>query len=240
LLRHFSHTLVHAWKEHISRKLLPLFSAIEVVGLALAAFALWGFAQIADGVLEQETQAFDTAILQRIAQWHSPLLDNLAIAITFLGEPSLLVLIGTIGGLILLVRRKWIEAGVFAIAAGGATGLNFWLKAVFERARPELWDRIIDVSYNSFPSGHAMISLVVWGAIAYDLARYFPAWQKSIYSVATGLIGAIGFTRLYLGVHWPTDIIAGYAAGLVWLIACILTLEGAKRYLDHRQHNSNP
>ncbi|MDY6784827.1 MAG: phosphatase PAP2 family protein [Cyanobacteriota bacterium] len=235
MLRHFSNTLVRAWKDYISPRVLPLLSTIEVVGLALAALSLWGFAQIADEVLDQETQAFDTAILQGIAQFHSPLFDNIAIAVTFFGEPNLLVLVGAIVGSVLLWKRRRSEAVVFAIAAGGATALNFWLKTVFGRARPELWERIVDANFNSFPSGHAMISLVVWGAIAYGLALDFPPWRKFISSVATILIGAIGFSRLYLGVHWPTDIIAGYTAGLVWLIACILTLEGAQRYLGEKR-----
>ncbi len=88
-----------------------------------------------------------------------------------------------------------------------------------------LWQRSVDVSFYSFPSGHAMVSLVIYGMLSYLLATRFHRKRKSILSVTILLIAAIGLSRLYLGVHWPTDVIAGYAAGLVWLIACIFSLE---------------
>lgn len=239
LLRNFSQKLVRVWKEYVSPKLFPLFSAIEIGGLALAALALWGFAEIADEVLEKETQAFDTTILEAIARLHTPLLDNMMIGVTFLGDPTALTTISVACAALLLLQRRYREALILAIAAGGAVGLNFWLKALFGRARPELWERIVDVSYNSFPSGHATISLVVYGAIGYGLARHFPAWQKQIFSLTVFLVAAIGFSRLYLGVHWPTDVIAGYATGLVWLIACILTLEVSSKYLRRKGDENN-
>ncbi|MEO0934607.1 MAG: phosphatase PAP2 family protein, partial [Cyanobacteria bacterium J06641_2] len=87
------------------------------------------------------------------------------------------------------------------------------------------WERIVDATNYSFPSGHAMVSLVVYGFIGYLLIANFRSWSSVILFFTTLLILAIGFSRLYLGVHWPTDIITGYAAGLVWLISCILSLE---------------
>lgn len=74
-----------------------------------------------------------------------------------------------------------------------------------------------------------MISLVIYGFIGYWLMRRFEAWRNTIAIVASVLVITIGFTRLYLGVHWPTDIVAGYAAGLVWLLTCIVSLEIAEK-----------
>lgn len=224
-LRHKSRQIIRFWQQKGYARLLPLLSAIRVGGLLAAALALWGFAQIADEVLENETQKIDQAILLRLFRLHTPLLDRVMQVITFLGEPSFLLVICLIVGSSLLFRRHRSAATTLAIAGIGAIGLNFLLKNLFARARPMLWQRTVDVSLYSFPSGHAMVSLVIYGMLGYLLATRFQRWQKSILSVAILLIAAIGFSRLYLGVHWPTDVIAGYAAGLVWLIACILSLE---------------
>lgn len=239
VLGNFSKKLVHLWKKYVSAQLFPLFTAIEIVGLGIALLSLWGFAKIADEVMEQETQAFDTSILEAIARLHSPVLDGIMIFITTIGEPTVLVILGLILAAVLLGLQKRREALMLAIASGGGLALNFALKAAFNRARPELWDRIIDVSFKSFPSGHATMSLVVYGAIGYGLARQFPTWQKLIATITVLLVGAIGFSRLYLGVHWPTDIIAGYATGLVWLIACILTLEISSRYTSGKEKKND-
>ncbi|WP_342746009.1 phosphatase PAP2 family protein [Brunnivagina elsteri] len=104
---------------------------------------------------------------------------------------------------------------------------KYLLKELFTRTRPSLWKHIIDVGHYSFPSGHAMISLVIYGFISYVLAKEYPQYKKQIYAATTLLILTIGFSRLYLGVHWATDVIAGYAAGLLWLIVCTRNLESA-------------
>lgn len=211
-------------------RLLPLLLKVRIGGLLLAAFALWVFAQIAEEVLEAESYAFDTSILLTIRSWHSPLLDIAMLGITFIGDPLVLSIICLILGAWLLQRQQKSEATTLAIAATGAIGLNILLKQLFSRDRPALWDRIVDVGQYSFPSGHAMVSMVIYGYIGYILATRYRRQQVGIISLTTLLITAIGFSRLYLGVHWPTDIIAGYAAGLVWLIACISSSRIWHRY----------
>jgi undecaprenyl-diphosphatase len=89
---------------------------------------------------------------------------------------------------------------------------------------------VIDVGQYSFPSGHAMISMVVYGAIGYLLVKQLGKWRIAIASGTLLLITSIGLSRLYLGVHWPTDVVAGYAAGIVWLMTCILSLEIWQEY----------
>jgi undecaprenyl-diphosphatase len=224
-IRRFSRNILALWRQHIGPKLLPLLATVRLAGLALAAIALWLFAYIADEVLETETQTFDTNILLSIYQIHRPWLNPIVRVFTNLGDPTFLV--GACGGLSLLLlwRKRKSEAMTIAIAAVGALGLNLLLKNVFSRHRPELWSRVVDVRYYSFPSGHAMLSMVIYGLIGYWLATRFSRWRGAIASLTTILILLIGFSRLYLGVHWPTDIIAGYAAGLVWLVTCILSLE---------------
>jgi undecaprenyl-diphosphatase len=224
-MQDLSAQIIRAWREHVGRKLLPLISTVRLAGLVLAGLALWGFAEIADEVLEKETQAFDTTILLSLRELHTPLLDRLMIAITFFGEPTELTIMSLALGAWLIWRGQRSEATTLAIAAAGAAGLNVLLKDVFARARPALWARIVDVRYYSFPSGHAMLSMVVYGLLGYLLATHFRRWRVGIVSLTVVLIAAIGFSRLYLGVHWPTDVLAGYAAGLVWLMTCILSIE---------------
>jgi len=226
-LHDLSKRLVKLWKEWVSPKLSTYLSAIWIGGLIIAGLALWGFAAIAEEVLEQETQAIDQAILQVFADFHTPLLNQIMIGVTFLGEPLLLTALSIVFAIVLLRQGQWAGVTTLIIASGGAIGLNFLLKDVFARSRPTLWQHIVDVNYYSFPSGHAMISLVIYGLIGYWLAIRFKVWQIPIITITVLLVAAIGVSRLYLGVHWPTDIVAGYAAGLVWLIACILGLEAA-------------
>ena len=213
-------------------RLFSLLLTIRVVGVLVAGFAIWVFAQIADEVVEKETTTTDTQILQAIRRLHTPLLDQIMVGITFLGQPSVLVVLSLSLGIWLLFQRCRSEATTLAIAAIGAAGLNYWLKELFARDRPALWDRVVDVRYYSFPSGHAMVSVVMYGLIGYLLAKTFPRWRVLIFILTVSLVVAIGFSRLYLGVHWPTDIAAGYAAGLVWLIACIYTLDWQNRSAD--------
>lgn len=215
-------------------KLLPLLSTIRIGGLLVAAFSIWLFYEIADEVLEKETNKIDTEILLTFKDLHSPLMNQVMTGITFFGEPTMLVVSCVVVGLVLLIRGLRSEATTLTIAALGAGGLNYVLKNIFSRARPELWDRIIDVRYYSFPSGHAMVSMVIYGFIGYLLAINFPRWRVSIGILTVLFITLIGATRLYLGVHWPSDILAGYTAGLVWLLTCILSLEIWRDYRAHK------
>ena len=145
--------------------------------------------------------------------------------ITFLGNGSTLIYLSCFVGVFLLVQQRFISAFILVIVISGGVGLNIWLKNLFARVRPALWERIVEANSFSFPSGHAMVSLVVYGFIGYLLIANFRSWSSFILFFTVLLILAIGFSRLYLGVHYPTDIIAGYAAGLVWLISCIISLE---------------
>ncbi|MBW4500473.1 MAG: phosphatase PAP2 family protein [Scytonema hyalinum WJT4-NPBG1] len=178
----------------------------------------------------------DTSILLAIQKLHTPLLDRIMLGITSLGDPTVLLLVSLGLGFGLIYHNRRFQATTLGIAVGGAILLNCLLKLLFGRARPALWDRLIHVGLHSFPSGHAMVSIVIYGFIGYILAKQFPQWRGRIFALTFVLILAIGFSRLYLGVHWPTDVVAGYAAGLVWLIACIQRLELRQKYNSLGKH----
>lgn len=180
---------------------------------------------LSTGLLYQN--GLDTKILLGLQKLHNPVLDAIMKGITFLGEPVVLLLISSALGINLWQSQRRRQATTLAMATVGAVGLNVLFKELFRRARPALWDYIVNAVHYSFPSGHAMVSTAVYGCIGYILAQQFPQWRKQILSSTTVIILAIGFSRLYLGVHWPTDVLAGYAAGLLWLIVCILYLENS-------------
>ncbi|WP_413199192.1 phosphatase PAP2 family protein [Nostoc piscinale] len=180
------------------------------------------FSALSLGTAILNTNNLDTQILLAIQKLHTPLLDKIMVGITSLAEPPLLLLTCLTWEAILLHRRRYLQATTFGMAAVGGISLNFLLKELFVRARPALWDYIINVNHYSFPSGHAMVSIVVYGCIGYSLSQEFPEWRSQIFTLTVILILAIGFSRLYLGVHWPSDVIAGYAAGLIWLTVCVV------------------
>ena len=230
MIRKLGYSLTQFWRQSVGRRLVPLLSTVWLVGLLLAAGALWTFYKIAEEVLEKETQAIDTQVLLSIRQWHSPWLDQVMLAVTTLGQPSILLASSLVLAFLLLRRKKVAEAIALAIVALGGLGLNLLLKNLFVRTRPALWERIVQVDLYSFPSGHAMMSMMIYGAIGYILAVQFPQRRGWIALATVLLVGAIGFSRLYLGVHWLTDVVAGYAAGLVWLIMGVLGLEIWKQH----------
>lgn len=237
-MRPLSHNLVQFWRHYIGRRLVPLLSTVWLTGLVTAAAALWAFYEIAEEVLEKETQTIDTQVLLTIQQWHRPWLNQVMVGITTLGQPSILLVSSLVLTVLLLRRKRTAEAIVLAIVALGGLGLNLVLKNLFARTRPALWERIVQVDLYSFPSGHAMMSMIIYGAIGYLLAVQFPKRRGWVAVATVLLIGAIGFSRLYLGVHWFTDVAAGYAAGLVWLIMGGLGLEIWKQSRARQQRGA--
>jgi membrane-associated phospholipid phosphatase len=172
-------------------------------------------------VWEREAFSLDRSLLLWIHQFANPQLDGVMLFITALGDPCVVitVFISTIAWL--GMKRRYTDGIRFIIVSVGGASINYVMKLFFAKPRPELWPRLISETSFSFPSGHAVGSMVVYGFIAYILARELPSYQRYIYAVASVLIIAIGFSRLYLGVHYPTDIIAGYGVGILWLITCL-------------------
>ena len=233
--RQFARQILTSWRQQNSSRLSGLLPLMGLLGFLTATVALGIFVAIADVILEKQTLAFDTQILLAIRQIHTPILDQLMVLVTHLGEPFVLMVVACGLGVILLFQKSRLEALTLLVASSGALGLNIWLKELFARSRPALWEQILDVRFYSFPSGHAMMSLVVYGILAYGLVLRFRHQQTLIALASIILIAAIGFSRLYIGVHWPTDVLGGYAAGLVWLITCLLGFEVARIYITRRQ-----
>ena len=189
--------------------------------LVIAALLGLGWIGLAIVVAQERPFAIDTTILLWIHQFATPWLDQVVLGVTHLGNPSVMVPLGCIGLSLCLWQRRWHTAAIFALNCGGGVVMSYGLKLVFGKPRPQLWPQLITETSYSFPSGHAIGSMVLYGFSAYLLAQRFPQQRWFIYGLAGALIAGIGGSRLYLGVHWPTDVIGGYILGFLWVRLCI-------------------
>jgi undecaprenyl-diphosphatase len=203
------------------RKLEALVRLAIPVALAVAALAILLFAWIANEVFLEHSVRFDLAVRAWIHQYSSPALTRAAVAVSFLGEQGLFIAL--IISLPVLLYLRWRKAAAWLlITVAGSLLLNVALKHAFHRSRPDPFFGSDPMSY-SFPSGHAMVSFCFYGVLAgllMDRIRSLAA-RIAIWLVAAFLVSAIGLSRIYLGVHYPTDVLAGYLAGAVWVTAMI-------------------
>ena len=217
--------LVKFWQHNLHHRITSLITTVGTVGLVSCLIIIYVVAQISDDVLDREAFAFDKTILLWIHSFANPTLDGIMRFITRFNDPGTVTVVAAIILGLLLWRRYYSEAQIFIVDCLGGVILSYGLKSVFGKARPDLWQSAIeDLSY-SYPSGHALGSTVLYGFIAYLIATRYPQFSPLVYVVAVCLIGAIGLSRLYLGVHWPTDIIGGYGIGFLWLTFCITMLK---------------
>ena len=210
-------------REEIVRRLadrLTVAAAIWLAaGLAISAFVIWAFAELADGVVEGESRRFDRAVLLWI-HTHSPgWLDGPMRLVTALGYYQVVLPLLVAVVLVFYLKGWRLSATLLLVSTVGSALLTTVLKGVFERARPELFNSGYAASFYSFPSGHATVAVGFYGALTLILAyrlRGFARWAVVV--VGVSLVLLIGFSRLYLGVHYPTDVLAGFLAAPLWLI----------------------
>lgn len=181
-----------------------------------------GFVKLAGEVHEQETLGIDNAILHWVHSAASPLLDTLVPHITNVGGPLGTVILTTLITGLFLWKRQVRRGLLIFLAVAGATVLNVILKAFFERPRPDLWDRLVVEHSYSFPSGHAMASAALGLALIAALWTSRYRWLAVVAGLSYMLI--ISATRLYLGVHYPSDVVAGWLVSAAWAAVVAATL----------------
>jgi undecaprenyl-diphosphatase len=207
----------------IARRLvgrLTLAAAVWLtVGLALSAFVIWAFAELADGVVEGESRRFDRTVLLWIHS-HSPeWLDGPMRLITALGSYQVVAPLLAAFVLVFYLKGWRLSAILLLVSTVGGSLLTTVLKAVFGRARPELFDSGYTASFYSFPSGHATVAVGFYGALTLILAyRFRGPTRWAVATCGVSLVLLIGFSRLYLGVHYPTDVLAGFLAAPLWVV----------------------
>ncbi len=201
--------------EFLRRRLLRLL--LLFVGLLLP---LWGFAELADEVREREPFLFDEPMLRFAHTLAGEGLDRVCVFFSAAGYQYGVVPFD-IALIITLAWRRNMREGLFTgIAIVGSALLNLSTKAFFARDRPSLWESIAPETTFSFPSGHAMGSATLAWVLV--LLTWRTRWRWPVTIVMVGFVPAVAFSRVYLGVHYPSDILAGWAAASVWTVSVYL------------------
>ena len=220
------------------KRTFEFLSLSLLLGLAAAIAALVFFGWLADEVLEGETRHFDEVTRAAVHQLATPFLTAIMRGLSFVGS-TISLTFGTILVVIHFVMRKWgREAKLFAITMIGAGLLNVTLKLAFKRERPVPFFNLTAPETYSFPSGHALTSACFFGALAAILTATVKSRRVrvAIWIVSTVMFLLIGLSRIYLGVHHTTDVIAGFAAALIW----ILVVRFVEMELTRRRRRKNP
>jgi undecaprenyl-diphosphatase len=227
-----------AWLRHVANW-LGQHELSTLVSFVLLAAGLWIFAEVTDDVLEGDTQSLDRKLLLSLrspGDITDPLgprwVEELARDVTALGGVGVLTFITLAVAGYLLLQKKSRAALVVLIAVIGGLVVSQLLKELFDRPRPELVPHGSYVYTSSFPSGHAMMSAATYLTLGALLARVHTHRRLKTYflTLAAVLSIAVGISRVYLGVHWPTDVLAGWTLGACWAIVCWLIA----RRLQHK------
>jgi undecaprenyl-diphosphatase len=189
---------------------------------------LWGFAELADEIREQEAIPFDEPILHFAHQLARDGFDHFFVFMSKIGYLYGVVPFDVLLVVVFALRRRFREATFAGFACAGSALLNVAVKHAVARARPSLWQSIAPETTYSFPSGHAMGSATL--ACVLVLLAWRTRWRWPVLAVAAAFTVTVGLSRGYLGVHFPSDILAGWAAASAWVVACyFLVFRGTLR-----------
>src|SRR3954468_10842147 len=203
-----------------------------VAGLFVAALGLVAFIALASDVQSGKTQTLDEAGIRWMGTHDTKGLDALMLEIAALGTGTVVMMIVAIAGLFLVLTSHKYSAILLLSSAAGGIVLNGVLKIGFNRPRPAIFLPEVHTVSSSFPSGHAMSAAIVYSTVAYLAARlHRRRWARWLVMTAAFIVIAlISVSRLYLGVHYPSDVVAGLAIGLAWAGFCMATLEAIQKF----------
>lgn len=220
---------------------------LPVVVTALLGAAVFAFFHLADELGEDEMSAIDEALLRLFRDptdsaqvLGPPWLEETMVEITALGGyPILVVMVGIVVGY-LLVTRMFGPALFVLVSVLSGTIVGHVLKLVYDRPRPDIVDHLVTIHTPSFPSGHATMSAVVYLTLATLIMRLVDstAVRGYVLTVAILLTLAIGISRVYLGVHWPSDVAAGWALGVAWASLAWLVVTALRAYRNRKRENA--
>lgn len=211
---------------------------VTLATILVCAGGLYAFIEIVNETLEGDAKRFDRALLLALRSATDPAdpigprwLDSSMRDLTALGGYSVIVTIVILAVGYLAILRNWATVFLVLASLAGGTLLNNVLKGAFGRPRPELVAHLVAVETASLPSGHAMMSAVTYLTLGALLARVQPWWPLKMYimGAAVALTVLVGFSRVYLGVHWPTDVLAGWCIGTAWAMLCWLVARFAMK-----------
>jgi undecaprenyl-diphosphatase len=209
-----------------------------VLALLAVAGGIWAFVELADDVQEGETERIDRALLLALRSATDPAdllgppwLEEVGRDLTALGGIAVLTLLSLAVAAFLLLRGLRGAAALLAASVAGGMLVSQALKSLFERPRPDLVPHAAEVFTASFPSGHAMMSAVVYLTLGVLLARVETMFRVKAFVLGMAVLLAVlvGVTRVYLGVHWPSDVLAGWTVGAAWALFCWLLARWLQR-----------
>ncbi|MCX7305574.1 MAG: phosphatase PAP2 family protein [Hyphomicrobiales bacterium] len=204
--------------------------SVLLAGVVVAG-GLWGFIEMAEVARDATPHAFDTQIMLAFREAGRPdnpvgppWLEEAVRDITSLGSMVVLVLVTASAVFYLLLIGWRRQALVVLVAVGGGQAISSLLKIGVDRPRPDLVSHLVNVQTLSFPSGHAMMAAVTWLTLGSMLAGIVPGRASRIYVLCVAIFVTllVGLSRVYLGVHWPSDVLAGWCAGFAWAMLCWL------------------
>jgi undecaprenyl-diphosphatase len=211
-------------------------------GIALIVLGSWVFGAIAEDIVHGDPLVqLDLAVSEFLHAHAQPAFTAAMLALSFMGS-YVIVAASLLLGAVLAWRRCWYELSMLVLAVAGGELINLLLKALFARDRPTFPDPLLTAPGASFPSGHAMAAMIFYGLMMYFGVRWLTAWRWRVLVVVAGtvLIVLIGFSRIYLGVHYLSDVLGGYAAGLTWLAFTITGVETWRRRRHERPAGPAP
>jgi undecaprenyl-diphosphatase len=211
---------------------LPVFLVVAA-GLSVSLLAGHAFEELAEAVQENSPrlQSFDRIVHDTAALARSDGSTRLFVTMTWIGTPVVIGILVALVTLLLASKGRWRWAVYLALTNGVGALINLALKTIFARARPDLAAALRQAHGYSFPSGHAMGATIFFGTVTYLMVRSSRGWQAHAFAMAFGCTMAIAISasRVYLGVHWISDVAAGYSSGLLWLVTSTVAYETFRR-----------
>ncbi|WP_210116310.1 phosphatase PAP2 family protein [Hymenobacter fodinae] len=227
------------WISAISKSLLQQHRRLMVL-LLIGVVLPWGiFLKASSEIREGEGFPGDQWTLQWLHTRATPALDQLFLLLTRLGGPPVMATLAGLIASLLIWRRQRRHAWFFSVAVGGAAALNIVAKLLLGRVRPALWVSLAPETTPSFPSGHAMGSAALVLTLGLLLAR--SRWRGLLWGLGALFVLGVGVSRLYLGVHYPSDVLAGWIASVGWVSGVHLLFSPYLRELEqliHPRHHS--
>ena len=219
-------------------RFLARVEARSLLALLLAAGLLWGFAELAGEIADGGTHGFDESLLLALRvpgdpadPIGPPAVETVMRDLTALGGFAILLLVALTALTVLVLKGQPRSAVLLAAAVAGGQALSSATKGLFDRPRPDLVPWGTDALTASFPSGHATMAAATWLTLAAMLARAEPRRPlKALYlGLAALVVAAVGVSRVYLGVHWPSDVLAGWSLGTAWALLCYTVAQALDR-----------
>jgi membrane-associated phospholipid phosphatase len=224
---------------HVTARVARLVNKVGLellAGLVVLTASAWIFGWMVEDLAEGDTEV-DTRLANWLHEHASPGWTSFFEAVTRLGNVSTLLVVVLLASVVFW-RKGWIaELQLLVLAAVGTEVITVGLKHGFQRDRPFFADPLATERTYSFPSGHASVSLAVYGTLGFVIARHLQTRRAQFWtlSVASVLVLLIGFSRLYLGVHFLSDVIAGYSIAIAWVALCVVLLQLRLRLKERRQ-----